>query len=118
MQKTLTDGTQYTKATYWEEKDLSGVWLATYKIDGLRLIRGKDNKIYSRDSKEAIHDLSGFKFNDAEFFYKVSDFYHPNDEGGLLWNDPEVGIDWPIKDESELNIIESDQNWPKLSELK
>lgn len=70
MQKTLTDGTQYTKATYWEEKDLSGVWLATYKIDGLRLIRGKDNKIYSRDSKEAIHDLSGFKFNDAEFFYK------------------------------------------------
>ena len=54
----------------------------------------------------------------AEFFYKVSDFYHPNDEGGLLWNDPEVGIDWPIKDESELNIIERDQNWPKLSELK
>lgn len=54
----------------------------------------------------------------AEFFYKVSDFYHPNDEGGLLWNDPEVGIDWPIKDESQLNIIERDQNWPKLSELK
>jgi dTDP-4-dehydrorhamnose 3,5-epimerase len=53
----------------------------------------------------------------AEFFYKVSDFYHPNDEGGLLWNDPEVGIDWPIKDESLLNIIERDQNWPKLSEL-
>lgn len=70
MQKTLTDGTQYTKATYWEEKDLFGVWLATYKIDGLRLIRGKDNKIYSRDSKEAIHDLSKFIFNDAEFFYK------------------------------------------------
>ncbi|MCR4696899.1 MAG: dTDP-4-dehydrorhamnose 3,5-epimerase [Lachnospiraceae bacterium] len=54
----------------------------------------------------------------AEFFYKVSDFYHPNDEGGLLWNDPEVGIDWPIKDESELNIIERDKNWPTLAELK
>ena len=53
----------------------------------------------------------------AEFFYKVSDFYHPNDEGGLLWNDPEVGIDWPVKDEALLNIIERDKNWPKLSEL-
>ena len=54
----------------------------------------------------------------AEFAYKCSDFYHPNDEGGLLWNDPEVGIDWPIKDESELNIIERDKNWPTLAELK
>lgn len=53
----------------------------------------------------------------AEFFYKVSDFYHPNDEGGLVWNDPEVGIDWPVKDEELLNIIERDRNWPKLSEL-
>ena len=50
----------------------------------------------------------------AEFFYKVSDFYHPNDEGGLVWNDPEVGIDWPVKDETLLNIIERDRNWPKL----
>ena len=53
----------------------------------------------------------------AEFFYKVSDFYHPNDEGGLAWNDPDVGIDWPVKDEALLNIIERDRNWPKLSEL-
>ena len=68
--KELKDGTQWIKATYWEGGDLKGTWLATYKIDGLRVIRGKNNKIYSRDSKEAIHDLSGFKFNDAEFFYK------------------------------------------------
>ncbi len=31
----------------------------------------------------------------AEFCYKCDDFYHPNDEGGLAWNDPEIGIDWP-----------------------
>ena len=31
----------------------------------------------------------------AEFCYKVTDFYHPNDEGGLAWNDPEIGITWP-----------------------
>lgn len=54
----------------------------------------------------------------AEFCYKVSDFYHPNDEGGLLWSDPEVGIEWPIPEGMELNIIERDQKWPVLSELK
>ena len=31
----------------------------------------------------------------AEFCYKCDDFYHPNDEGGLAWNDPEIGIIWP-----------------------
>lgn len=68
--KILNDGTPWEKAVYYMGGDLKGTWLATYKIDGLRVIRGKNNKIYSRDSKEAIHDLSGFKFNDAEFFYK------------------------------------------------
>lgn len=32
----------------------------------------------------------------AEFAYKVTDFYHPNDEGGLIWNDPELAIEWPL----------------------
>lgn len=32
---------------------------------------------------------------EAEFCYKVTDFYHPGDEGGLAWNDPEIGIKWP-----------------------
>ena len=54
----------------------------------------------------------------AEFFYKVSDFYHPGDEGGLLWNDPEIGIEWPIPEGMELNINERDRNWPTLAELK
>lgn len=31
----------------------------------------------------------------AEFCYKVTDFYHPNDEGGLAWNDPAIGVEWP-----------------------
>ena len=33
--------------------------------------------------------------DEAEFCYKVTDFYHPGDEGGLAWNDPEIGIEWP-----------------------
>ena len=32
----------------------------------------------------------------AEFCYKVTDFYHPGDEGGLIWNDPTIGVEWPI----------------------
>ena len=32
----------------------------------------------------------------AEFAYKCSDFYHPNDEGGIIWNDPDLGVTWPI----------------------
>lgn len=31
----------------------------------------------------------------AKFCYKVTDFYHPGDEGGMAWNDPEIGIEWP-----------------------
>ena len=33
----------------------------------------------------------------AEFCYKVTDFYHPGDEGGIAWNDPAIGIDWGVK---------------------
>ena len=32
----------------------------------------------------------------AELFYKVTDFYHPDDEGGIAWNDPGIGIDWGV----------------------
>ena len=51
----------------------------------------------------------------AEFCYKVTDFYHPNDEGGLIWNDPEIGIEWPI-DGLELTFSEKDTKWPTLKE--
>lgn len=51
----------------------------------------------------------------AEFCYKVTDFYHPNDEGGLMWNDPEIGIDWPMpKGMTAEDLILSDKdkmNW-------
>lgn len=63
----------------------------------------------------------------AEFCYKCDDFYHPNDEGGLAWNDPEIGIDWPelsgnyagtpsaegytLTDGTKLNLSDKDQLW-------
>lgn len=66
----------------------------------------------------------------AEFCYKCDDFYHPNDEGGLAWNDPNIGIVWPevigeyrgsadgqgytLKDGSVLNLSEKDKHWGLL----
>lgn len=36
--------------------------------------------------------------DEAVFAYKCTDFYHPEDEGGIMWNDPSIGIDWPKVD--------------------
>lgn len=68
----------------------------------------------------------------AEFCYKCDDFYHANDEGGLAWNDPAIGIKWPeltgkypgtasaegytMADGTPLNLSEKDQKWQVLSE--
>lgn len=56
----------------------------------------------------------------AEFAYKCDDFYHPNDEGGLIWNDPELAINWPIEEVGgldKLTFSEKDTKWPTLKEL-
>ena len=69
----------------------------------------------------------------AEFCYKVDDFYHPNDEGGLAWNDPDIGIKWPdvvgeysgsaspegykMSDGTLLNMSAKDIVQPGLSEI-
>ena len=63
----------------------------------------------------------------AEFCYKCDDFYHPNDEGGIAWNDPAIGIKWSnvigeykgsasakgytLTDGTKLNLSEKDQRW-------
>ena len=53
----------------------------------------------------------------AEFTYKCTELYHPNDEGGIIYNDPDIGIDWPIEDEAALIFSEKDKHWPTLKEL-
>ena len=68
----------------------------------------------------------------AEFCYKVTDFWHPGDESGLAWNDPEINIQWPqlqgaypgsasaegytLEDGTPLNLSDKDQKWLGLKD--
>ena len=52
--------------------------------------------------------------DEAEFAYKVTDFYHPGDEGGLAYNDPQIGVEWPIEEGMQLILSEKDQKWKGL----
>ena len=54
--------------------------------------------------------------DEAEFVYKCTEFYHGEDEGGIIWNDPDIGIEWPIDDIDELIFSEKDEQWPTLAE--
>jgi len=62
--------------------------------------------------------------DEAEFCYKCDDIYHPGDEGGLMWNDPEVGIAWPPLDGDEtfdpdkVVLSDKDRTHPPLSSLR
>ncbi len=55
----------------------------------------------SDENKKQFYVPAGFAHgflvlsDEAEFCYKVTDFYHPGDEGGIAWNDPDLGIEWP-----------------------
>lgn len=69
----------------------------------------------------------------AEFCYKCDDFYHPNDEGGIAWNDPKIGVEWPsvvgeykgtasasgyaLSDGTPLNLSPKDQQWSGIDSL-
>lgn len=52
----------------------------------------------------------------AEFAYKCDELYHPEDEGGIMWNDPAIGIDWP--DVGEIVLSEKDKIHPSLADSK
>ena len=52
----------------------------------------------------------------ATFCYKVDEFYHPEDEGGLMWNDSDIGIDWP--DVGEILLSEKDMANQSLKSIK
>lgn len=76
--------------------------------------------ILSEENKNQFFIPRGFAHgflvlsDEAEFCYKCDDFYHPEDEGGLMWNDPTVGIDWPLDGIDNLNLSEKDTKNPNF----
>jgi dTDP-4-dehydrorhamnose 3,5-epimerase len=54
----------------------------------------------------------------AEFCYKVTDYYHPGDEGGIIYNDPAIGVKWPIPEGMELIFSERDTKWGGIEDLR
>ena len=52
----------------------------------------------------------------AEFAYKCDELYHPEDEGGVMWNDPNIAVEWP--DVGEIILSEKDKKHPPLAESK
>lgn len=92
----------------------------------------------TEENKKQFYISEGFAHgflvlsNTAEFCYKCTDFYHPGDEGGLAWNDPAIGIQWPeltgeykggasaegyaLEDGTPLNLSEKDQKWACLAD--
>ena len=91
----------------------------------------------TEENKKQFYIAEGFAHgflvlsDTAEFCYKVTDFYHPGDEGGLAWNDPAIGIEWPqlvgdykgncsaegytLADGTPLNLSDKDQKWETLA---
>ena len=95
--------------------------------------------VLSEENKKQFYISEGFAHgflvlsDTAEFCYKVTDFYHPGDEGGLAWNDPEININWPqirgeycgtadsegyvMEDGTPLNLSDKDKKWDTLSDV-
>lgn len=54
--------------------------------------------------------------DEAKFVYKCTNFYDPSSEGGIFWNDPDIGIEWPITADMQILLSEKDRKQPTLRE--
>lgn len=74
----------------------------------------------SEENKKQLYVPEGFAHGflvlseEAEFCYKCTDFYHPGDEGGIPWDDPSIGVEWPIEEGMQIILSERDKNWKGL----
>ncbi len=77
----------------------------------------------SEENKKQFYVPKGFAHgflvlsDEAEFCYKCTDFYHPGDEGGIAWDDPEIGVQWPIEDGMEIILSDRDKKWKGIGAL-
>lgn len=104
-------------------------WRPIMKKAGIDIYFVQDNQ--SMSTEGAAHCFLVLS-DEAEFCYKVNNFLHPNDEGGLAWNNPEIDIEWPeleekykgnvnaeshtLKDGTGLNLSEKNQKWLGLGD--
>lgn len=78
--------------------------------------------ILSEENKKQFYIPKGFAHgflvlsDESEFVYKCTDFYHPEDEGGILWNDPNIGIEWPLAEIEKAILSEKDKRWKLLKD--
>ena len=78
----------------------------------------------SEENKKQFYIPEGFAHgflvlsDTAEFAYKCTNYYHPEDEGGILWNDPDIGISWPLEGIADLTLSEKDKAWKLLDDMK
>lgn len=80
--------------------------------------------ILSEENKKQFYIPEGFAHgflvlsDEAEFVYKCTDFYHPEYDGGIMWNDPDIGIKWPLDGIDEVILSEKDKKHKTLKESK
>ena len=78
--------------------------------------------VLSAENKKQFYIPEGFAHgflvlsDEAEFAYKCTDFYHPDDEGGIAYNTPDIGVEWPIPEGMELTLSEKDTKWGTLEQ--
>ena len=71
--------------------------------------------VLSGENKKQFYIPPGFAHgflvlsDEAEFAYKCTEFYHPEDESGIIWNDPSIGIEWPLDGIEEIVLSEKDK---------
>lgn len=76
----------------------------------------------SEENKKQFYVPEGFAHGfmvtseEAEFVYKCTNYYDPTDEGGINWNDPDIGIEWPISADMEILLSEKDKRLPTFNE--
>ena len=123
---------------------LRGLHLQTQHTQGklVRVIKGevydvavdlrKDSPTYgkyvgvllSEENKMKFYIPEGFAHGfvvlseEAEFTYKCTDFYHPEFEMGIIWNDPDVAVEWPLEGIDEVLLSEKDKKWPLFKDSK
>lgn len=81
-------------------------------------------ELLSAENKKQFYVPEGFAHGfyvlseTAEFCYKVTDFYHPNDEGGIRWDDPDIGVEWPLIEGCPVLLSEKDKAQPLFQEVR